>query len=285
MRPHHTVELLKEFLALPKRPLVNDAGDELDKRAYAFIEVAHERLSEAITFETPQPEQIPDAIQAFAIDLAAHDLVRLPFPSCFFWTRGEPQAVLAFEAPEAPCGFQVILIESDPDSPGAPPVPTLLGTFIQQPTGKAEEKAWSVGVYVAAQKGKADAADARVGGWALMRTMVACALLMSRSTSTTTEPAPARLNTARARKGKPPIGEVRTITIRGAAQGTARSSCEGAGDRASPIMHWRRGHLRTLRSERFVEGQGRGRVLPIAPMLVNGAEGVDLPPPKEYRIA
>lgn len=95
------------------------------------------------------------------------------------------------------------------------------------------------------------------------------ALLGSKSTIKVDDPAPERLNKARAHKGKPAIG--RTITIRLDRHGQV----ERNGTHASPIPHWRRGHIRRLSS---------GKMTPVPPTLVNWSLGDKKPDPKDYII-
>jgi hypothetical protein len=100
------------------------------------------------------------------------------------------------------------------------------------------------------------------------------ALLMSDSAIRHVEPAPAKLNRRRVEKGRPPINDTIIVTLRtpryvgGVPQGT----------HASPRIHWRRGHFRTLRHEKY----GTERVVPVAPCLVGAADGVDVPSPATY---
>jgi hypothetical protein len=69
---------------------------------------------------------------------------------------------------------------------------------------------------------------------------------------------PERLNRRRIRRGKLPLYEHRIIKIGGISKA---GHVLGVGSKhASPRMHWRRGHVRTL---------GSGKKIPIAAMLVN----------------
>lgn len=101
-------------------------------------------------------------------------------------------------------------------------------------------------------------------------------LLMGKDAQCRIEPAPERLNAARAKKGKPPIAATRVITL------TPRrpEAATHAGSHSSPIMHWRRGHFRTLRHDRY----GGERSIPVAPCLVGAGDNVDVPAPKDYVI-
>ncbi|MGD9670237.1 MAG: hypothetical protein AB7U75_14565 [Hyphomicrobiaceae bacterium] len=97
----------------------------------------------------------------------------------------------------------------------------------------------------------------------LTLTMVANMLLMSRETQVREEPAPFKLNKLRAKKGRPPIGDRYFIHI---AQAQRRLfSDKGGGTHASPIPHWRRGHLRHM---------ANGTIVPVVPHAV-GAKGAE----------
>lgn len=76
-------------------------------------------------------------------------------------------------------------------------------------------------------------------------------LLNSRGVTLLDEPAPERLNKARARKGLHPIVASKKVVIR---VGDRRVSVSGeTGGHASPRMHWRRGHVRRLESGKIVK--------------------------------
>jgi hypothetical protein len=99
------------------------------------------------------------------------------------------------------------------------------------------------------------------------------AMLSSREIEQKIIPAPAKLNRQRAKKGRLPIGERRIIRLRPGFVASG-GSIKGDGSRASPRMHWRRGHMRRLAD---------GRIIPIPPTLINAAEGVEIRP-KDYVI-
>lgn len=83
-------------------------------------------------------------------------------------------------------------------------------------------------------------------------------------------PAPERLNAQRADKGRPPLFEYRILTIDMASAERA----EGEGTHASPRLHWRRGHVRSLED---------GRKIAIKPCLVGVADRGVIS--KDYRVA
>lgn len=87
-------------------------------------------------------------------------------------------------------------------------------------------------------------------------------LLHANGLETRIEPAPEKLNKARARKGKPPIGEIRTVRIK-LGEKTYAASGKETGTHASPRLHWRRGHVRRLPS---------GEITNVRPCLVGSAD-------------
>lgn len=100
-------------------------------------------------------------------------------------------------------------------------------------------------------------------------------LLMSKDVETIKLEAPERLNRARALKGKLPIGERMIVRIRPEARERQRQALED--HRASPRMHWRRGHFRQLH-----EKHG-GQIIPIAPMIINASDEAK-PIAKQYKL-
>lgn len=85
------------------------------------------------------------------------------------------------------------------------------------------------------------------------------AALASKSTKQEIVPASAKLNKAREKKGKLPICEYRKVIIGAAADMPKSIAGVSVDGRASPRLHWRRGHYRTLPSNVRV---------PVAPALV-----------------
>lgn len=76
-------------------------------------------------------------------------------------------------------------------------------------------------------------------------------LLNARGVTLVDQPAPEKLNKARARKGLHPISASKKVLIR---VGDRRVSVSGhSGSHASPRMHWRRGHVRRLESGKIVK--------------------------------
>jgi len=102
------------------------------------------------------------------------------------------------------------------------------------------------------------------------------AMLMSREIEQTIVPAPIKLNLSRQRKGRPQIKDRRVISIR-MPQGVRMETGPLSGTRKSPIVHWRRGHVRRLRN---------GKLHSFPPVLVNGTEDAkNTVKPKLYQFA
>lgn len=97
-------------------------------------------------------------------------------------------------------------------------------------------------------------------------------MLMSKEVETTIERAKPGVNERRVRQGKPPIDDRHVVRIR--PEIIRQFTGNSIGERASPRMHWRRGHFRRLPS---------GVVIPIAPMIIGAQPGV-IPPIKEYKL-
>lgn len=95
--------------------------------------------------------------------------------------------------------------------------------------------------------------------------------LSSKGPEIRTQPAPAKLNKQRAKKGRPPIFEYRIVEI----PAWAKAKAEGlGGTHASPRLHWRRGHERRL---------GEGRKTFVHACLVGVAENGFIH--KDYAVA
>lgn len=97
-------------------------------------------------------------------------------------------------------------------------------------------------------------------------------LLMSKDINQQIFPTPDRLNKRRLQKKKPPIGERRVITVKSNIMAAHHNVGDLKSGRKSPIMHWRRGHIRRLGN----------RIVPIAPMIINARDD-SIPEPKTYK--
>lgn len=102
------------------------------------------------------------------------------------------------------------------------------------------------------------------------------ALLMSKDVDVQTVTASPRLNKDRISKGRFPIRERRVVRIRPhAIAAQKQAAADFKSGRASPVIHWRRGHFRRIRDD---------LVVPIAPMIVGARDSANPPKPKDYRL-
>lgn len=281
MRPHH---LLEDMAALKLR-LGEGFSSYVDVNCW---QASESLLREAVAFDFtnygPSEEHVD-----FGLDLLSRGVFSLPFPTCFFTWRSADRAqgvivgsnALAYGNPYwslitvGTCvldgqvwetGFRVpyqvcLLDKADPMNSSAPIAPVLIGGENRQRNGEP------VGD---------DVRYARAGQ--SMRFICgAISMLMSRDVSTRIEPVPMKLNAQRERKGKPPIGEAHVIKVNASVERHYREAGERFRTHASPKMHWRRGHFRTLH-----RGDENQRIVPVAPSLVGANDSARVLAPKEY---
>jgi hypothetical protein len=106
------------------------------------------------------------------------------------------------------------------------------------------------GVHVDDPNGTAEDYQLVAGGIPGMLLYSALGCLNAQGVVTTDRPAPKMLNEKRRKKGHPPIFAYRLVTIDPAI--LRMPGVRGAGSHASPRLHWRRGHKRTLPDGRRV---------------------------------
>lgn len=112
---------------------------------------------------------------------------------------------------------------------------------------------------------------------ALQMIMGGTALMMSKDVDVRVDVAPAKLNAKRLAQGKPEVRERRVILIRPEHRDKYKDMSTAFGQtKASPRMHWRRGHFRRVRDDLIV---------PVAPSLVGAREGVAIAQPKAYEVS
>jgi hypothetical protein len=282
MRPHTILENMADIDRRLTKP-----DEQLETTLWGF---ARRCLKEAVTFEfndlAPTPEHAD-----FGSEMAQRGLLRQPFPATFYSWRcsGKCSAVLACnpqlvnpgsdsqhavmitmtEARGANGGFWLLpsfAMFLDRDNPMDSPVPWR--SIIKGPRTSRD----------GTELTEAESLDRM--GRGLRFVLGAASMLIAKDVAQRVEPAPERLNAQRAKKGRPPINEVRTISIlAGGAQRYADAGREFA-SHASPKMHWRRGHFRTLN-----RGEEDQRVIPVAPSLVGAKDEARHIVPKEYVVS
>lgn len=210
---------------------------------------------EAVEFQVDS-KLLTEEHQAFGLSLHKKGLLKYPYDHCLFIINrhdgGEPLPLFVWhDAGKTPL-LTFFFHKGDPSLKGLPLFSATIGDtgeylLLRYPGVPMSQK------FI-------DDAPQIISELASMAFAI-CSLLMSRNTYVDAEPAPEKLNKKRALKGKPPITEVRHIKIRTDERLVARG--HQGGSHASPVMHWRRGHMRRLES---------GKLVPVAPTIVNASD-------------
>lgn len=234
--------------------------------------LAEHMLGQSVVFEygpaTPSTEH-----SQFGSDLFDKKLFQLPFQSVFYTANALPKtAIIAYEAQEAESDYSLFMITFGPvgiqgrDTFLAAPLLTARMRWDAEHGGWIDWKSCTAGQHHHSRKTGRKWEDDDYTG-AIDRvvgfTLGATALLLSKEVTTEVIDAPRNLNKERARKGRLPIRERRVIRVRTEYRSAHAASAATFSERASPRMHWRRGHFRRVRED---------LVIPIAPMLVNATD-------------
>ncbi|MEN9545000.1 MAG: hypothetical protein RLZZ598_1833 [Pseudomonadota bacterium] len=224
----------------------------------------------------------------FANEMLEKGLFRLPFASVLFRSRRMGAAILAQQVSGGKYALMATSIgpveardgsfsASGPllvagvrvDETGALRIDWKAVTRGQQCSRKTG-RLWTVDAY----EDKADLVLHWVGGLT--------AMLMSRDVDIETRAASPRLNRDRVAKGREPIRETRVVKIRPHARAAqAAALADHIAGRASPVIHWRRGHFRQLAAPRRSDG---ATVIPIPPSIVGGHKSAAPPKAKDYAL-
>jgi hypothetical protein len=278
MRAHH---LLEHLLA---GEMIGADEDNLTGGRLASI------LEKAVTFDFGEVELDPALIE-FGAELRERGLFRLPFETVFYSAR-VPKDPCWVEDGEIPGRYtRDVLMLANTNATGAceyfyfssgllHPQENRYHSWLHDRTWFNQDDPKTLFTDHDTQEPKSSRSvreDDPVPMIAVRAVEGLTALLMSDSAVRHVEPASAKLNRRRAEKGKPPINDTIKVTLRApryVGGGTSQDT------HASPRLHWRRGHFRTLKHEKY----GTERVVPVAPCLVGAADGVMLPPTKTYQV-
>lgn len=275
MTPHGILEDMGRLEGLFRESLF----DQFSPEAW---DLAKHMLERAVVFEygpaTPSGEH-----SQFGSELFDKRLFRLPFKAVFYTANAIPKtAVLAYEVDDGD-DYKLFMITFGPvgiqghDTFMSSPLLTAKMRWDAEKGGWIDWKSCTPGKHAHSRKtGRqweeddyAKAID-RVVGF----TLGATALLLSKEITTEVVAVPAKLNKKREAKGRLPVRERRVIRIKPEHRAAHAASAAGYGERASPRMHWRRGHFRQVRED---------LVIPIAPMIINANEGAK-PLAKKYTV-
>lgn len=242
----------------------------------------------------------------FALDMYERRLFTLPFAVTAFAFEAKPNNPLqASYAGTRPAGAMMVLSQDEEQrltaimctemrdeggmSMGAIPFAIVMRAKLSDASGGAvsvDEESFPLidDAMMATMYGSADARGHDSMRNRLCSNLVACmgmtVMLMSKGVETEHHPAPAKLNKARVRKGKPPIGESYSVRINAGDSFSINGESIAGHVRGTPRIHWRRGHFRTIHRGTEVE-----RVVPVAPCVVGVTdEARDLVQPKMYEV-
>ena len=287
MRPH---TVLDDMLKVEKM-----LGNVMEKNVdLALWDNAKQALANAVTFDFQANAPTTEHVE-FGTDLLDRGVFRLPFPSTFYCgtALGRNHAVVVttvdlkgLDDPEedrAPYLASYLIVEAITEI-GSFLLPTYAVYFCTKDA--MDKPAPFLDVLkcnnVRRSTGEVMTKDDRLAaaGRGFNFVLGAASMLLSKDVSTNKTSAPTKLNAQRAQKGRSPIGDVHTIKIAVSAAARYAEAGRNFGSHASPKMHWRRGHFRTLR-----RGDDGEMVIPVAPCLVGaGPGGAKDMAPKEYII-
>lgn len=194
-------------------------------------------------------------------------LLPMPGPICFFTGRlfaiteaDRRQGILAMTH-----GGSIIVVGIGCEKQDADHMAITVSPLVSMSISDEGNMSWDVRlpskIWDDDTNGEVDEAATRIG----VKFMSCIGLMSLKTAVVTTEPAPAKLNAARIKKGKPPISDVVTIRIK------KQEHHAFGGTHASPRPHWRRGHVRRLLE---------GRVVLVSPHPVMGQAEI----PTTYKV-
>lgn len=279
MRPHTILENVLEIERI--------FGDKLDQivRDPDLWRIAKDVLRDAVTFDFGDTAPTKEHHE-FGDDLMQRGLYRTPYPYTFYTARSLGQSsafAMAQTNTEDLRWMLLIFVECKSAPPASGPsyvLPAHAAFFAEK--DYLNRPASVVDLLHSVTKTRRTGEEMDLGdkeiraGRVLRFALGAASMLMSKDVITSREPAPAKLNAQRAMRGRPAINEVNTVRVVAGAERAYREAGQSFGTHASPRIHWRRGHFRTLHRD---DGQ---RVIPVAPCLVNGNEQARGIVPKEY---
>lgn len=245
-----------------------------------FVDIIGSGIANAVSFHIENTSPLFDnAHLLFGNDLLNKKIGRYPFPSIFLSFEDNKRTGLSIQqfSPDDCCkadysGLFISTYAMHSDGQCTPTALALVNLDEQQVKHFALVKNMEYFERAAKLNNISSAKEfiVYVNDYGLKIAESFLSLTMSKNTYIELEEAPERLNRKRQRQGKLPIAEVRRIKI--AMNEKLVSKRRQGGTHASPIMHWRRGHMRRLEN---------GKIVPVAPTIVNASDEYK-PLAKEY---
>jgi len=262
MRLHHFIEQLESY-----KTVVNKSSRRETKGAQEIIEITNKTIDiiddRFVQFDIGSlyndlPLKQIIELQEYSIDMIKNGLNILPYENIALSFNYRYESILIISKQEDK--IETLLTAKAPDNCVAQ---SFINAFSFQENEK-EFKIESSFLFDTDDFEMDDASLKDIGNTCLQIILAFCAILNSRNTEIITTPAPKRLNEKRAKKGKPPIGEIKEIRINYGGKRYMIDGREEGGTHASPRLHWRRGHVRRLAS---------GKITNVRPTLVGAIKG------------
>lgn len=279
MTPHGTLEDMASIEEM--------LGDRLGEMFAAETWASSKKvLSKAVHFDFGAAWPLPEHVE-FGADLLARGIFRLPFPEVFYSSQALKHSSMVATLHVDKDWFELTAASISPALEKQTQRMFRVPSLVIQCEGESWEAA-EFGFGSAQIRGLHHLSDGRPfseedrhdGAMKVLRFLIgATAMMMSRDIEVAIEPAPAKLNAIRTKKGKIAVGERRIIRIKPEHRKAYADAATAEREGRSPRMHLRRGHFRTLRHERF----GTERVVPVAPSIVNGNDDAR-PLAKTYQV-
>lgn len=275
MRLHHLIERLQEHINKEKNkpaltPKLIKFQNEIIEKSKELIFHINQNINEYVQIDIGRlyydlPVQQVVELQEYSIDMIKNGLNIFPYDSMVLSFFYEREAIIIIEKHE-----EVVdtFFMSDMKLSGFSSLPFSQGFinsfFIMKDTGEFKTESTILFDPEETMTKKQEDIIKRVGSSCLQIILAVCAIMNSQNVELTTTPAPKRLNEKRAKKGKPPIGEIKEIRINYGGKRYMIDGREEGGTHASPRLHWRRGHVRRLAS---------GKITNVRPTLVGSIKG------------
>lgn len=264
---------------------------------------ALQALRQAVHFDLGEARPTAEH-EEFAFDMFERSLLQMPFRVTFWTGRASPKTAILVHEDDPPLwrptgshgggvrGLGLLIFGQMLDRKGSGArewyVPLVAGRMSHTPLGADGPVRFSWRSLTTGAKSRTTGEDwdaERFAGAIDKAWRLVCgstAMLMTPDVEQRIEAAPTKLNVARAKKGRPPIGERRTIIIKPYASEalTGKAARTAFDDRRGPRPHMRRGHFRTIR-----RGAPEQRVVPVAPCVVGVTDEARASlAPKKYEV-
>lgn len=274
MTPHGTLEDIRTLVSLLPKAVQTFDTDALSDAARAVARSVHFEFGNI----APLVEH-----QEFANDLLANGMFRLPFDTVFLTGNAIPKTGIVATQEVADGKLNrlswYIVAPAIIGGEAEVGVPLMSGELVGDDLahGRVNWRSLTTQPHGSRKTGRTWSEDDYASGAdkALLWILTTTVLLMSKDVDVAVERPSGKMNRERERKGKLPVAERRVVKIKMEKRAAYATSVDDfRSGKSSPRMHWRRGHMRTIRP---------GVVVPVAPSIVNASPD-SRPAPKSYEV-